>query len=266
MTVPSRWRDDPSAPQGVRDALSAGRSSRPLPGDSRLRSASRVDRLVAVPAAASLLFWIKGAAIASLCVAGTVAIVHEVGRPANTLAAQEARPPEGRGSRAQPTVPQSQRAPLAALVDPPTTVRALEASPPAIVRVDDHALPALRSPSPDGAARLLPSAPKPVAREPIGIDKGPVDSGGGNPLAREAAMLEDARAMVDKNPRAALAALDRYTALFPAGVLSIERDLLAVEALRRLERPVEAHARAAALLDRARGSLYEPRIRAMMGE
>jgi hypothetical protein len=79
-------------------------------------------------------------------------------------------------------------------------------------------------------------------------------------------MLEDARAMVDKNPRAALAALDRYTALFPAGVLSIERDLLAVEALRRLERPVEAHARAAALLDRARGSLYEPRIRAMMGE
>ena len=79
-------------------------------------------------------------------------------------------------------------------------------------------------------------------------------------------MLEEARAMLEKNPRGALAALDRYATSFPSGFLSIERDLLVVDALRRLGRPAEARARAAALLDRARGSLYEPRIRAMLAE
>jgi hypothetical protein len=261
MTPPSRWRDDPSAPQEVRDALIAGRSSRAMQGDSRLRSATRVNRLVAVPAAASLILWIKGAAIASLCVAGTIAVVHEVAGPTSTRAARDELPAQRHGSRPQPAVPQPRRPPFAPLADAPTTTRAPEVSPLAMDRVDDYVVSAPRSPAPNPAARLLPAAP-----EPIGIDKGRVDSRGGSPLAREAAMLEDARAMVAKNPRGALALLDRYAALFPAGVLSIERDLLAVVALRRLGQSVEAHARAAALLDRARGSLYEPRIRAMMDE
>jgi hypothetical protein len=219
--------------------LSAGRSSRHLPGDARQRSAARVDRLVAVPAVASLIFWIKGAAVASLCVAGAVAVVHKVAEPALSPVPVTAEPrrPKEHALPAHPAVPAPAEAPL----DDATTVvpaAADASSTPAAAATARHVARAARSPDP----------------------------GFRDALEREAAMLETARAMLDKEPSGALAALDRYTASFPAGVLSIERDLLAVDALRRLGRLAEAHLRAAALLERARGTLYEPRIRAMMGE
>jgi hypothetical protein len=83
-------------------------------------------------------------------------------------------------------------------------------------------------------------------------------------LAREAAMLEDARGILDRNPSGALAVLDRHASMFPAGSLAIERELLGVEALRRLRRFTEARARGDALLARARGSIYEERVHAIL--
>jgi hypothetical protein len=85
-------------------------------------------------------------------------------------------------------------------------------------------------------------------------------------LAREAAMLEQSRAMLDSNPSGALAELDRYAERFPEGRLTIESGLLAVEALKRLGRIEESRARGAALLEQARGSLYEARIRTLISE
>ena len=79
-------------------------------------------------------------------------------------------------------------------------------------------------------------------------------------------MLEQSRAMLDSNPGGALEELDRYTERFPAGRLTIESGLLAVEALKRLGRIEEARARGAALLEHARGSLYEARIRTLIRE
>jgi hypothetical protein len=83
-------------------------------------------------------------------------------------------------------------------------------------------------------------------------------------LAREAAMLEEARALLDRDPGGALGALDRYAAAFPSGSLGIERELLAVAALRKLGRDREAQTRGAALLERARGSIYEERVTALL--
>jgi hypothetical protein len=42
--------------------------------------------------------------------------------------------------------------------------------------------------------------------------------------------------------------------------MSLERELIAVEALRRLHRVAEARARGGALLQRATGSIYEERV------
>jgi hypothetical protein len=83
-------------------------------------------------------------------------------------------------------------------------------------------------------------------------------------LAREAAMLEAARGLLDRDPAGALARLDRHAATFPAATLAIERELLAVDALQRLGRTREAQARGAALLEQARGSIYEDRVRALL--
>ena len=48
--------------------------------------------------------------------------------------------------------------------------------------------------------------------------------------------------------------LERHAALFPMGQLSMEREFLAVQALRRLGRLAEARARASALLRQAIGA------------
>ena len=77
-------------------------------------------------------------------------------------------------------------------------------------------------------------------------------------------MLEEARAMLDRYPSGALSVLERHAATFPVGQLGMERELLAVRALRRLGRQAEARARGDALLRQASGSIYEPRVRAML--
>jgi hypothetical protein len=83
-------------------------------------------------------------------------------------------------------------------------------------------------------------------------------------LAREAAMLEQARAALNRNPGAALAIADRHAATFPDGSLGMERELLAVQALQRLGRVAEARSRGLRLLEQARGSIYEQRVNALL--
>jgi len=79
-------------------------------------------------------------------------------------------------------------------------------------------------------------------------------------------MLEEARGLLDHDPGAALAIADRHAATFPAGNLGIERELLAVQALQRLGRVADARTRGMGLLEQARGSIYEKRVRAMVVE
>jgi hypothetical protein len=273
MIPPTRWRDDPSAPQGVREALRVGRASRPLPSDSRRRSASRVHRLVFVPAAAGLIFWIKSAAIASLCVVGTVAVVRLAVEPTHVEVAPEPRSPVTRAPRG----PMAGRPPSSAQAPATPPAAEIPESPPSVAPTA-IAETLARSNAPPAPTPLagIESARKEFIRkgkaqgpgsEPVAasgeawVDPAPEDS-----LAREAAMLEEARAMLNGNPAGTLGALDRYAARFPSGQLTMEGELLAVDALRRLGRRSEAKARAASLLANARGSLYEPRIRTMLAE
>jgi hypothetical protein len=68
-----------------------------------------------------------------------------------------------------------------------------------------------------------------------------------DPLARETALIAAARAAIAVAPSAALARLDDHRSEFPQGQLAPEREFLAVEALRRLNRTGEARDRALAL-------------------
>jgi hypothetical protein len=77
-------------------------------------------------------------------------------------------------------------------------------------------------------------------------------------------MLDRARALLASDPGAALSAVDALAAAFPSGHMGLERELVAVEALRRLQRVPEARARGEALLQRARGSIYEERVRSIL--
>jgi hypothetical protein len=86
----------------------------------------------------------------------------------------------------------------------------------------------------------------------------------GNPLDREAALLESARADLSTDPARALATLGVHASEFPSGVLATEREVLTIDALRRLGRVAEARERARALLARSHGSPYERRIQGIL--
>jgi hypothetical protein len=246
MKTPLRLRDDPAAPADVRDLVRSGGRSRALPGETRARSAARLGRLVVAPAAAGLLLWIKGVAVAGLCAVGAVAAVRIVPALVHATAVTEAEPSERRDPPVSVTTGSPVASPIVRLA-PPT------AAP------DDPSPPAVPVP-PSSRAGALQDGPRPPTAPPAHANSRPER----DPLEREAAMLEEARSVLDRDPGGALAALDRHSATFPAGRLSMERELLAVEALRRLGRSAEARARGNALLARAGGSIYEARVRATL--
>jgi hypothetical protein len=79
----------------------------------------------------------------------------------------------------------------------------------------------------------------------------------GQQLAAENALLDLARTAVARGePDRALDAIDRHAARFPRGLLSEEREALAIKALVLAGRPREARERAALFRDRYPGSLF----------
>jgi hypothetical protein len=249
MSPPVRWRDDQSVPSDRRELLRRASGSRALPKEVRTRSAARIRRLLVVPAAAGLFLWMKSVAAAGLCVLGVVAAVHVV--PALTHWAAPAAKP----------------APVAPTPVRNRSVPAGERTP----RADNAETHAESPPIPEAVHTEAPTAPAaapppvvtnhamPGPGEGAHSDLVPVDS-----LAREAAMLEQARAALDHNPSVALAIANRHATTFPVGSLGVERELLAVQALQRLGRYAEARTRGSGLLEQARGSIYEKRVKAML--
>jgi hypothetical protein len=75
-------------------------------------------------------------------------------------------------------------------------------------------------------------------------------------LARETELIAAARSVLGAAPDAALARLDDHRREFPDGQLAPERELLAVDALRRLHRTEEARDRALELARRFPSSSY----------
>ena len=244
MTAPTRFRDDRNAPAHVRELLRGAHPSRGLPADVRSRSASRLDRLLVLPAASGLLLWLKGAAVAAgvgvLGVAAATQIVPAWRHAASTR------------------VPSASPRPASIAVSRPATHVGLPRvpdSPPAVTATPTPTpISGATAASSEGAAPEGTSSIESPPSPPVGVDS----------LPAETALLEEARAVLDSDPAAALGQLDAHAAAFPHGVLRMERELLAVDALGRLGRLDEARARGNILLRDARGSIYEGRVRAIL--
>jgi hypothetical protein len=93
----------------------------------------------------------------------------------------------------------------------------------------------------------------------------PSASASGDPFAEELALLEAGRAALGSSPARALELAASHAARFPAGRLGAEREMLAIDALVRLGQRAEAQRRADRLLARSDGSLYEGRVRRLLG-
>jgi len=97
-----------------------------------------------------------------------------------------------------------------------------------------------RTPPPtiEPSAAVLPSAPEPApAASASSASRGPRGPS-------EAALLEAARAALGSNPARALALTREHARRYPRGILAQEREVIAIEALRRSGQSRAAHERA----------------------
>ncbi len=175
----------------------------------------------------------------------TQPIAAQSGRPASVQATNRATGLMD-GTRALPTAPQH--------APPSGVARAAIADSRRVSATRDSAFVSpSASPLPDSGA--VQGSPKP-----------PSEAAYGEPtLLDEARTLEQARAAVQTNPAKALELVTDHQRYYPAGQLTAERELIAIEALLRLGRREEAMRRAAPSLARAPGSLYAKRLRRLLG-
>jgi hypothetical protein len=116
-----------------------------------------------------------------------------------------------------------------------------------------------RTPS---AAKSAPGSTAPKAREGA-LEEALSDSS----LADEVLALKTARsALAGGRPKRALVALNTYAQRFPAGRLSLEAEVLRIEALAQAGQAAEARARAGAFVAAHPSSPYAHRVRAAGGE
>lgn len=98
------------------------------------------------------------------------------------------------------------------------------------------------------------SSPLPSARpEPTSAKSASVQS----QAPSEAALLEQARRALSTSPSYALSLANQHRARFPKGVLTQEREVIAIEALRKLHRDSEANQRATGFSKAFPGSAHQ---------
>jgi len=233
MTEPKRWRSDPSRLAAADLLLRGARCPRsPEPDDL-----ARLAKIICdIPRRAAL----RKRRVARI-VAGIAGLALSASLGTSVWAWRRA---EGGlrvvVSTAAACVPQAPRREPArssgrpALIVPPRKVGFRLARHPGR---GGHVLPAPAAPPPS----LQPSQPS--------ID----------PLTRETELITAARAAIASAPSAALASLDEHQRDFPDGQLAPEREFLAVDALRRLNRQGEARQRSLDLTRRFPSSSYGAR-------
>ncbi len=236
MSEPNRWRAD--GPERVRELLRDSKDlvPRDISDGERERVGRRVMRMAAVPAGLGILFWMKGLALgAGLGAMGVVTVVSVREGWIGGRHETQLSPPAP-----VPTM-------VASGVALPSALGPIPTAPPSA----SEAGASVQSP----VVSLPPAAP---AEVDAGADAY-VDL-----LAEEASMLEQARAAIATNPSRALELAQRHAARFPTGQLGMEREIVAIEALRAMGRGAEARGRAESALVRARGGFYEERIRNLL--
>lgn len=143
------------------------------------------------------------------------------------------------------------------------------------LRHSSHTAPDAPTPAPNAtapsASAVLTQPPAPVAPLPV-IE--PATSAGASPSAAsdstsakspavplkapsEAALLEQARRALNTSPSYALQLANQHRARFPHGVLAQEREVIAIEALRKLNRGSEAEQRATGFSKAFPGSAHQ---------
>ena len=143
------------------------------------------------------------------------------------------------------------------LLQEPEGPPAVASSPQEPVRAP---VPMIREPVADAALDVEQEAASTPAATAEIVEK-PDTGSTGDPLAAELALLQRAQASLSSNPAAALALTEDHARRYPKGQLGMVREIVAVDALHRLGRHAQADRRARALLGRAKGSLYEERVR-----
>jgi hypothetical protein len=229
MSEPRPWLDDDAAPPDIRRLLAYGRVPRPLDAQARERSRRQLVALASAPAAAGVLLWIQHLALgAALGTAVSVGVVA------------------ARGALFTKAAPR----PVASSAATATArLRAVAPVP----------LPSATSAGPEP---LAPPTPRSVSLSTgrLSASAAPPEDDG---VAREAALLESARRSLHE-PLQALSLLARHQHEFPRGVLTVERELLVIEALVRAGRRGEAEKRGALLRMRAPGNFYAERLERLL--
>lgn len=232
MDDPPRLLDaQANASPALRDLFRRG--ERDLPSDAALeRLAARLGPVLAAPAAPPANTGLNPGLLRGLGIAFGIAAVGVV---ALSVTGRDPSPSSPRESR--------------------------EIAPP-VVSVSP---PALQRPAPEPSAEIAP-APR--------VDEVPsasaTVSAAAAPRARaqpnEAALLEQARRALAADPARALALTRQHQQRFPNGVLNQEREVIAIEALRRLGKASEAGDRAGAFEKQFPGSPHQRSVESRGGK
>ncbi len=215
--------------EDVRALLRQANPPRAMTAGERRRVERRLAHVSAAAAGFGVLFWLKGLALGA--VVGTAAVVtHVVVEDAFT-------------QDVQPSATSGVPVPAATLRGHPDTDAGSDVAEDAAEDVAE-----------DGDAPPGTSVPMPSG------------SDGGDSLAAELALLQRAQSLLAGDPARALALTVEHAGRYPTGQLGMEREIVAIDALKRLGRRGEARQRGKALLVRARGSLYEERVRNLISE
>jgi hypothetical protein len=224
---PRRLVDDHTVDPELARLVRVAQPPRALDPGAMERSRKHVVALGSVPAALGVLVWVKHAALGAVL---GVTVMAAASAP-RLLAEREATV-----SPSASVVPRERtRAPVRRAA--PAPVEPVESVEPVAV------------PEPE-TLQVAPSAPAAAA-----------DAG----LSREIALLESARSELERRPGSALALLAQHEREFPSAALALEREFLTVTALVRFGRRPEAEKRAEALRARSPGSLYERRLKTILG-
>lgn len=124
-------------------------------------------------------------------------------------------------------------------------------------------------PTPRASAALLePEPPIEPEIEPEVVPT-PTSSGKNKPVDApttwgEPELIERARKALGSDPKRALALTQEYGRRFPGGALTVEREVIAIEALARLGQIAEARRRALAFEVAHPSSIHLPRVRSLL--
>jgi hypothetical protein len=230
---PTLLRDDRSnASRRLRLLLVAAAAD--LPGDAELaRLASKLGPLLLPPVAGAAAGTAVGAGLGTTAKLSLAAAVLAGGGLLAYYAATH-------GGAPAPTPPApTVAAPTAAPPEPARPSAPVEAPPVVESAPSPSAAPSATAPAPGSDA---------AAKQP--------SSGSTHPATTEAVLLEGARSVLGSNPARALQLTDEHRARFPSGVLAQEREVIAIEALKRLGRADAAARRVEAFARRYPGSAY----------